>query len=92
MSNTALTQEKQGFFVVGDYLKLTQATDKDTGEVKHYVNVLVDFGEGQKVETVKVKTSQPKKWATVSKSMTVKIPVSIFTPKDSSLLYFSEIV
>ena len=78
------SNESQGVFIVGDYLKLTQ-----TGEVSHHVNLLVDLGES--ISTIKIKTKQPEKWAKMTKSALVKIRVNAFTPKDSSAIYYSEI-
>lgn len=83
------SNESQGVFIVGDYLKLTQSTSRETGEVSHHVNLLVDLGES--ISTIKIKTKQPEKWAKMTKSAQVKVRVSVFTPKDSSAIYYSEI-
>ena len=83
------SNESQGVFIVGDYLKLTQSTSRETGEVSHHVNLLVDLGES--ISTIKIKTKQPEKWAKITKSALVKIRVNAFTPKDSSAIYYSEI-
>ena len=76
----------QGLFLCGEFQGVTQNTSKE-GEVKHYLNVLVNTSRS--ISSVRIKTKEPDKWAKVSRSF-VKVPVYLYSPKDSETVFYIE--
>lgn len=76
----------QGLFLCGEFQGVTQSTSKE-GEVKHYLNVLVNTSRS--ISNVRIKTKEPDKWAKVGKAF-VKVPVYLYSPKDSETVFYIE--
>lgn len=77
----------QGLFLCGEFQGVTHNTSKENGEVKHYLNVLVNTSRS--ISNVRIKTKEPDKWAKVGKTF-VKVPIYLFSPNDSSVIHYIE--
>lgn len=76
-----------GLFLCGEFQGVTHNTSKENGEVKHYLNVLVNTSRS--ISNVRIKTKEPDKWEKVGKAF-VKVPVYLYSPKDSEAVFYIE--
>lgn len=79
-----------GLVFIGKLVGLAESKDKE-GKVLHHVAVFCREPSG-KVKSYNIKTQRPAYWAKMPEGQEVQIPVSIFTPSDSSAIFLSEVI